>query len=856
MLSIHFCLDDEENDRIETVDNYKDLFFEYTKNPPSLDEALDQLFESKGIDKNKINNYKKELINNCKTVYDKNCSEIKKIYPEIKEEDFNIICSYTCEIKEKEYSPYTILNQNLVSKNRKTGIENVTKYYYLLLTTLRKLRKKQYDNLYRAIRNILELKKGEIKTFWGFTSTSIEQKTTNIFLKNNGKEGTFYLLKNACGYDISLFNFYEEKEILLEPETQYEIEDILKFNETKINQIICKYIDSPVVLRNVININNDRNCRETIDDNKINNNGNHIDEEKDKNDKNRNKKNCNCIFFGILEILLLLAVLYLIYRLYHYFFDSKTIIGIDFGHSFSGFAVLESNDNKGFYFSESESKSEIVPTKIIIDRTEFSPITIPSKTLQINNLASENKLLFFNFKKNLDPRNYKENIESNLPLNRIVPLEKVIQAYFEKFKKNYIDENKKIKEKNLKEIKWVITIPPLYDEISKNLMKKIACKTLLNQNSCKDVGDQLKLALEPEAASLAIFYDAKIEKLFSKGKSFLLVDAGGFTVDFSLNEIIDGKNNLRQLTIPKSFVLGSNLINEKIVEIIELIFKKDKIDYIKNNYYSQWTKVLNEIEEIKKTIDQIESDNIKFSLKLDIDPKTCFKCWFQELWTNCLCNIEYNNVTFSYNKSFIFIPKFYIRNIIVDLAYNITKEIKNYCNENHINLIVITGGFSYNNILRQTIKKELRDYLNRNKLLFLDSPQETVMKGAAIYGLKPNQIKERILPITLGVKSCEKCNNEECCNYIQIFKMGETVITDKIKNVYNVYPKFDKIGSIEFYYSFSDNINENRKQLISIPLDYSIKKEKRTVYIKFSNYISINVYDQKEEDEWVKVDYP
>jgi hypothetical protein len=387
-------------------------------------------------------------------------------------------------------------------------------------------------------------------------------------------------------------------------------------------------------------------------------------------------------------------------------------------------------------------------------------------------------------------------------------------------------------------------------------MKKIACKTLLNRNSCKDLNDQIELALEPEVASLAITYDKKIGKFFSYGKKFLLVDAGGFTVDFSLNEIIDGKNNLRQLTIPKSFVLGSNLINEKIVEIIELIFKKDKIDYIKNNYYSQWTKVLNEIEEIKKTIDQIESDNIKFSLKLDIDPKTCFKCWFQELWTNCLCNIEYNNVTFSYNKSFIFIPKFYIRNIIVDLAYNITKEIKNYCNENHINLIVITGGFSYNNILRQTIKKELRDYLNRNKLLFLDSPQETVMKGAAIYGLKPNQIKERILPITLGVKSCEKCNNEECCNYIQIFKMGETVITDKIKNVYNVYPKFDKIGSIEFYYSFSDNINENRKQLISIPLDYSIKKEKRTVYIKFSNYISINVYDQKEEDEWVKVDYP
>jgi hypothetical protein len=761
----------------------------------------------------------------------------------------------------KDFSPYIILNQSMISKNGESRIAKITKYYYLLLTTLRKLGKKKYNILYRSIPNKLELKIGTIRTFLGFTSTSIENKEEVKNLAKEGKIGTYYQINNALGYDISLFNCFKENEILLEPERKYEIEENKIFIGTKIKQVNCNIIDSPDVLSKIF-IKKEENKVETPKDNKESNHEQPKKEENDKNDKNGNiKKNNNnkFILYGILGglvILLLSVIVYFRFNLYYYFFEPKIIIGLDFGHSFSGFAVLESNDDRGLYFSESESKSEIIPTKIIIDRTEFSPITIPCKNLQINNLASENKLLFFNFKKNLDPRNYKENIESNLPLNRIVPLEKVIQAYFEKFKKNYIDENKKIKEKDLKEIKWVITIPPLYDEISKNLMKKIACKTLLNQNSCKDVCDQLKLALEPEAASLAIFYDAKIEKLFSKGKSFLLVDAGGFTVDFSLNEIIDGKNNLRQLTIPKSFVLGSNLINEKIVEIIELIFKKDKIDYIKNNYYSQWTKVLNEIEEIKKAIDQIEGDNIKFSLKLDIDPKTCFKCWFQELWTNCLCNIEYNNVTFSYNKSFIFIPKFYIRNIIVDLAYNITKEIKNYCNENHINLIVITGGFSYNNILRQLIKKELRDFLNRNKLLFLDSPQETVMKGAAIYGLKPNQIKERILPITLGVKSCEKCNNEECCNYIQIFKMGETVITDKIKNVYNVYPKFDKIGSIEFYYSFSDNINENRKQLISIPLDYSFKKEKRTIYIKFSNYISINVYDPKEEDEWVKVDYP
>ena len=861
MLSVHFSLNDEENNRNETVDKYEDLFKEYINKPPSLDKALDQLLESQGLDGNGIKNYKEEILNKCKKLYDENHLKIEKEYPKIKEEEFNIICSYTCQTEEKDFSPYIILNQSMISKNGESRIAKITKYYYLLLTTLRKLGKKKYNILYRSIPNKLELKIGTIRTFLGFTSTSIENKEEVKNLAKKGKIGTYYQINNALGYDISLFNCFKENEILLEPERKYEIEENKIFIGTKIKQVNCNIIDSPDVLSKIF-IKKEENKVETPKDNKESNHEQPKKEENDKNDKNGNiKKNNNnkFILYGILGglvILLLSVIVYFRFNLYYYFFEPKIIIGLDFGHSFSGFAVLESNDDRGLYFSESESKSEIIPTKIIIDRTEFSPITIPCKNLQINNLASENKLLFFNFKKNLDPRNYKDKIESNLPLNNIVPLEKVIQGYFEKFKKNYIDENKKIQETTLKKIKWVITIPSLYDERSKNLMKKIACKTLLNRNSCKDLNDQIELALEPEVASLAITYDKKIGKFFSNGKKFLLVDAGGFTVDFSLNEIIDKDYNLKQLTIPKSLVLGSNLINEKIVEIIELIFKKDKIDYIRNNYYSDWIGVLDKIEDIKKTIDQIEGDNIKLNVKLDIDPKTCWSCWFKKVWRNCNCEINYNNATFSYNKTYIFIPKFYIRNIIVDLAYNITKEIKNYCNENQINLIAITGGFSYNNILRKLIKDELEDYSNRNKLHFLDSPQETVMKGAAIYGFKPNQIKERILPITIGVKSCEKCNNEDCCNYIQIFKRGDTVQTDKIKPIYNIYPKFDKIGIIEFYYSYNDNINENRKELISIHLDYLLKKEKRTVYLKFSNYISINVYDPKEEDEWVKVDYP
>ena len=47
------------------------------------------------------------------------------------------------------------------------------------------------------------------------------------------------------GYDITLFNVYGEKEILLEPEKQYVVQNVKK---GKIIEITCKVVDNPQIL--------------------------------------------------------------------------------------------------------------------------------------------------------------------------------------------------------------------------------------------------------------------------------------------------------------------------------------------------------------------------------------------------------------------------------------------------------------------------------------------------------------------------------------------------------------------------------------------------------------------------------
>ena len=85
----------------------------------------------------------------------------------------------------------------------------------------------------------------------------------------------------------------------------------------------------------------------------------------------------------------------------------------------------------------------------------------------------------------------------------------------------------------------------------------------------------VEIALEPEVISLAIFHDINRDKsLFKPQKSFLLVNMGSLSIDFTAMKILDKNYNLEQLLQPVSFDFGSNYINDEIYNIIETVYGK------------------------------------------------------------------------------------------------------------------------------------------------------------------------------------------------------------------------------------------------------------------------------------------
>ena len=140
-MSIYYYINNESTSN-ESINKYEDYFYQYINQTPTLENALNEMFISNGVTEQNLNALINEICLKVKNhLADKYHDEIKNIYPNINYEDERIISSYTCELSCAEFSPYKILNKNLVSKNRFIGITKISKYLYIFLKSLRKLKR-------------------------------------------------------------------------------------------------------------------------------------------------------------------------------------------------------------------------------------------------------------------------------------------------------------------------------------------------------------------------------------------------------------------------------------------------------------------------------------------------------------------------------------------------------------------------------------------------------------------------------------------------------------------------------------------------------------------------------------------
>merc|ERR1719410_2082251 len=180
-----------------------------------------------------------------------------------------------------------------------------------------------------------------------------------------------------------------------------------------------------------------------------------------------------------------------------------------------------------------------------------------------------------NIKKELMAMNGKTYSSEKVFVEALKYLKTEAQKYFRKLKVGKPKDS---------EIQWILTVPAIWNDYAKNQMREWAIASDLVS---RDIDNQLKIVFEPDCASLAIQHKiARAKKkessggdneshfadyTFSKGQKYILIDAGGGTVDIAFHEIL-GDFGVKECHHPSGGPWGSCYIDDEFVKILNIIF--------------------------------------------------------------------------------------------------------------------------------------------------------------------------------------------------------------------------------------------------------------------------------------------
>ena len=447
----------------------------------------------------------------------------------------------------------------------------------------------------------------------------------------------------------------------------------------------------------------------------------------------------------------------------------EVVVGIDFGSSGTGFAYSYFNTNKiihGQIYGASVDYK--IPTEIILDDNNF----VISFGAECIKYLKEKKLENGHYFKGIKMELYEnKNIIKAKNSGKELPLKLVIQKVLETIKEMAIKEiskNRPYINEQTDKIKWVVTVPAIWDEHKKSIMMEACIDAgLVDKNRDKS----LFFALEPEAASLYCSINKEIDRdHFKMGEYYIVCDLGGGTGDI-VAHLVGSNNNLNEISPSCGGNYGSNEIDKYIFkDIIFKLFgclnfngyiskykkknsenKEDNID--EGELFYDWTELEREIKDFKEgaTNKKIEN-NEKYPINLslfqdilddDIDINELIEEYNNNLWEDNL------KLTVKKNKKkwIIEFPYGIIYNYMKIQADSISKIINDINLKEEIKTIIFVGGYCSNELLIGLIKNNLN---NINTYLQPSNPILAIMEGAVLFGIEPSKISIRKAKYTIG----------------------------------------------------------------------------------------------------------
>eukprot|EP01083_Nonionella_stella_P068815 182994_1 len=467
--------------------------------------------------------------------------------------------------------------------------------------------------------------------------------------------------------------------------------------------------------------------------------------------------------------------------------------------------VMNFGNNAKFLYSELEDKER--KTKLFFERFKMALYEDKIKsTARANDDTKQNEV---------DTKQYIEASNGTSVLASIV----FVQAF-----RHLQDKAKKFlfkvtKEKiNDDEIQFILTVPAIWSEAAKNKMRRwISEAGLVDDN----IIDQCIVVYEPDCASLALqkeyfehIYDKDGNTMlphptliedpidsddgsehgegFEEGDKYILVDAGGGTVDIACHQIMrDG--SVEEIIRPTGGKWGSCYVDDLYIMLLNDIFGKDMMDLYRKEEPSQFVKIGDYFQLAKKTFSenqQCKTHRVQLPYE--------FLCYLEEQFEKMdrvvedtvheysktlqyfhvlfkdeddisvvsstsdghMCDVKLissnPNAQFEDSDEYLeldcVIWKCMFESKIGKIVDHIHKLLKKPSLKNCCNYLCFVGGFASSKYLQERMREEFGSNTPYNlRLIIPKKPILSVVEGAAYFGIRKNFIKARKLRYSYGM---------------------------------------------------------------------------------------------------------
>ncbi|XP_033753962.1 heat shock 70 kDa protein 12B-like [Pecten maximus] len=486
--------------------------------------------------------------------------------------------------------------------------------------------------------------------------------------------------------------------------------------------------------------------------------------------------------------------------------DSKTLLvaAIDFGTTFSGYAFsttadykdnpLRIHSNQAWVAGGASLLSLKTPTCLLLDKHEnlvsfgyeaentYSDITLEGKEADFYYFQRFKMKLYENSE--LSKTTVVEDVTGKT-LNALDVFAKSISAL-----KTHLMGTLKNMGTSITpiEIKWVLTVPAIWSDTAKQFMRSAAVQAGIP-------GKQLKIALEPEAASLYCQH-LPLDKLTGSepgfsvtktGTKYMVIDLGGGTADITVHEKLDG-GKLKELYKASGGSCGGTAVDSKFVHSAFIqVVGTPVMTELAERFPGSYLDLYREFETVKRTVTPEKEG--KVNMTIPIVGINTIMAEEGETFKDALADSTVaGKISLLGDKLRIdaeMVKEVFFGEVIKDIVKHL-KDILGRPETNGVSILLLVGGFSDSPMVQAAIRKAFPD----KRVIIPSEAGLSVLKGAVIYGHKPDTIDSRIVRYTYGVrivpdfntmkhrndKKCQISGKDRCLDVFSSFMQAGTSV--------------------------------------------------------------------------------